>query len=307
MKIGFIEPHVKYGIGGIRRIIEVSNRLISFGHSVTIFTPEGKPCTWIENNIPTKSLDTIKNYSFDVSVFNLSDQYKIALQTNAKRRVFWVLAPEALYKNPKVPLESINQNFHFVVNSSYTKHYLTSHRKVKLVQKDIHIIPAGINPQHFKLNSSIAKECDVLYFGSNRPWKGTAFVESALLGMKGIRIVKMFGKNTPQSEMHKLYNKSHLYVSAAMHEGFSMTQLEAMACGCAVITTDDGGSRDYVRNGYNAIVIKRAHFDLRSAILRLLANTKWRSGLVCNGVKTAADSKFNWDNVAKQFEKAISD
>jgi glycosyltransferase involved in cell wall biosynthesis len=306
MKICFIEPHLRYGIGGIRRIIEVSNRLQKLGHDVSIFVPEGKKCSWIVNDIPTFKIDTLKDFTFDVSVFNLAEQYKIALSSKAKRKIFWVLAPEANYKNPVIPLEAIRQGFYFVVNSTFMKRYLIAKRGTPLRQANVPIIPAGINPEHFRYDPTIRKETDVLYFGSNRPWKGTAMAEEALRRIKKLRCMKMYGKSTPQNEMYKLYNKSILYVSAAASEGFSMTQLEAMACGCAVVTTDDGGSRDYIKHGYNALVVQRSSQNIRDGVIRLLANKPLIKLFIHNGLKTAAERRFNWDTIAKGFENACT-
>lgn len=55
MKISFVEPHLKI-YGGIRRVIELSNRLTERGHNVTIFHSDGSPCEWM------KCIAKIKNY-----------------------------------------------------------------------------------------------------------------------------------------------------------------------------------------------------------------------------------------------------
>lgn len=304
MRICFIEPHLQYGIGGIRRIIEVSNRLISFGHAVTIFTPKGRPCNWIANKIPTLKLDTLKNYTFDVAVFNLAEQYPIALRAKAPKKVFWVLAPEAMYKTPAVPLAALQQPFTFVTNSTFTRDYIIKNRKVP-VKGIIPIIPGGLNPEHFRYDPAIKKEYHILYFGSKRPWKGKDFIEGALAGIN-LKVLRMEGANTPQNEMYRLYNKCNMYISACTAEGFSMPQLEAMACGCAVVTTDDGGSRDFIKHEYNAIVIQKTRDKLIGAINSILQNKELRRKIIKNGLITAAQTKFKWDNIAKQFEKVIS-
>jgi hypothetical protein len=57
MKISFIEPHLKV-YGGIRRIIELANRLTKRGHDVTIFHSDGSPCGWIKCVAKVKSYDS---------------------------------------------------------------------------------------------------------------------------------------------------------------------------------------------------------------------------------------------------------
>ena len=49
-----------------------------------------------------------------------------------------------------------------------------------------------------------------------------------------------------------VYNASRVFVQASHHEGFGFTPIEAMGCGCALVTTDNGGSRDYALPGETA-------------------------------------------------------
>lgn len=45
----------------------------------------------------------------------------------------------------------------------------------------------------------------------------------------------------------KLYNIAHCYVSTAINEGFGMPQLEAMACGCPVITANNSAMTEVAK------------------------------------------------------------
>ena len=303
MRLAFIEPHLNSGIGGIRRIIEVSNRLMGLGHEVTIFTPKGGSCTWLPNKVPIIKLAKMKRYSFDHVIFNLAEQYKHALVANAKHKIFWVLAPEATYKAPTVPVLALKQPFYFLANSKYTVKYIRDYGNV--AQQDIPIISGGINPEHFKFDPKMPKTHHVLYFGSSRPWKGTALIESALGSIRDLKVTKMEGKNTPQHKMYTLYNSCNMYVSANQSEGFSFGQLEAFACGCPVVTTDDGGSRDYIVNGENALVVPRTLEGICNGVTRLIKNKDLMRKLRKSGIATARDSKFNWDNITTKFEQTL--
>lgn len=99
--------------------MEVSNRLVAFGHDVSIFTPDGNPCTWIPGLAAVRTLESIGEFRFDACVFNLAAQYPLALKAKATKRIFWVLAPEAEYKKPKVPVAALRQEFQFLANSTY--------------------------------------------------------------------------------------------------------------------------------------------------------------------------------------------
>jgi len=301
MRIGFIEPFIRHPpCGGIRRILEVSNYLVDFGHEVFLFTPGGKPSVWIPNKAPVLKLSKIKKYEFDVVVFNLADQYKIALESNAQLKVFWVLAPEALYKAPQTPTEALNEKFFFIANSNFTKNYILERIKVDY---DIPITPGGINKEHFKYDPRIKKYHHVLFYDSNRPWKGSSLVKSAI-GSLGIKPLGM-NNTTPQHQMYTLYNKSTVFVSACLTEGFNMPILEAFACGCPVVCTDDGGNRDFVKNGVNAIVVKRDVQSIRLGVRRLIDDRILRRRLRKAGLQEASKPKYEWINIARKFESII--
>ena len=302
MKIAFIEPGL-HVCGGIRRIVETSNHLVDLGHDVTVFSPKGGPCTWLPTKFKYAKLSKLEKFEFDVSVFNLADQYKTALSSQATLKVFWVLAPEGMYKHPAVPVKAINRpEFYCVANSKFTVSYINKYSSIQ--RKSIPIVYGGLNRGHFKYDPAIKKDFHVLYYGSNRPWKGASIIEESLRGSK-LKSLKMDGLNTPQNRMYTLYNSSTIFVSAGQVEGFNFPILEAMICGCPVVCTDDGGNRDFVVNGHNAIVAKRDPQSIRKAVLDLINNRDSIRKLRRNGLKTALSPKFTWEHSAKTFEQAI--
>jgi glycosyltransferase involved in cell wall biosynthesis len=303
MKIAFIEPHLLC-VGGIRRIIEISNHLVGFGHEVVLYTPTGKPCLWLPCKADIHKISKIEKWQHDVAIFNLADQYPLMHKIKSKKKFFWVLAPEALYKSPEIPVAALKQGFKLLANSKFTVEYIVKFLGMKV---NVPIIPGGINPHHFKYDPTVPKEYDVIYYGSKRPWKGTKIIEDAIAPLRSkVKVLRMEGLNTPQHMMYKLYNRANCCVTANFMEGFSFVQLEAMACGCPVVTTDDGGSRDYIRDGINAIIVKRDAISIREGILKMLSDKKIRTRILENGMKTLVDSKYEWRNCTKHLESIIS-
>lgn len=300
MKIAFIEPGL-HVCGGIRRILETSNKLVDFGHDVTIYHPKGTKPSWIPPKAKIEKLAKIGRQEFDVAIFNLAEQYKDALLVNAAKKIFWVLAPEALYKNPEIPIKALRQDFIFVANSTFSANYV---KRYNPKVKDVPIVPGAINPKHFHIDASIKKQYDVAYYGSNRPWKGTSIIESAVKIMKKSSI-KMEGLNLPQNKLYTLYNSAKIFVSAAQVEGFSFPDLEAMACGCAVVTTDNGGNKDFVKHMHNAYMVNRTATGVVQGIKTLLNNPDICKKLIQNGLETAAQSKFTWESSARKFEQIL--
>jgi glycosyltransferase involved in cell wall biosynthesis len=95
-----------------------------------------------------------------------------------------------------------------------------------------------------------------------------------------------------------------VFASAAWHEGFNFLPLEAMACGVPVVMTDDGGSREYARDGENAVVVPVGDADaLREAIQRVLQDAELRAGLIESGMRTAWE--YDWDAVTLRLADLV--
>jgi len=301
MKIGFIEPGL-HVCGGIRRIIETSNRLSDYGHQVTLFTPKGRKSDWLTIKSNVVKLKRLPKVDLDVVIYNLAEQYPAANAAKAKVKLFWVLAPEAVYKAPQVPITALNQGHYMVANSQFTLNYIKRHcRTLKFEPPIVH---GGINSDHFKYDATIPTTHHVLYYGSSRPWKGTHIIEAALRGSI-LKTVKMEGLNTPQTEMYKLYNSCEIFVSAGQVEGFNFPILESMKCGCVVVCTDDGGNKEFVQHGTNALVVLRQPQAIKNAVMSLVRNRKLCRKLRKNGLETANQDKFKWEFVTRRFEKIL--
>ncbi len=52
----------------------------------------------------------------------------------------------------------------------------------------------------------------------------------------------------------KIFASCDIYLCPSWHEGLGMPAMEAMACRCALVTTDTGGSRDYAIDNQTALV-----------------------------------------------------
>ncbi len=103
-----------------------------------------------------------------------------------------------------------------------------------------------------------------------------------------------------------LYNQSMIFVLPSIVEGMSLPPLEAMACGCAVVVTDNGGINEYINDGLNGIVCPiRDSNCLYEKIVLLINNKILRQKLIQNGFETA--QKFSYDNMNKNFVKLIKE
>ncbi|HBW34984.1 glycosyltransferase family 4 protein [Desulfosporosinus sp. BICA1-9] len=107
--------------------------------------------------------------------------------------------------------------------------------------------------------------------------------------------------STTDQELAQLYAVADLFVYTSYFEAFGLPPLEAMACGTAVVTTDCGGVRDYVRSGENCLLVPPSDIDqLSTAIYRLLTQDTERQRLAAAGHRFA--QAWTWQRTADQVE-----
>lgn len=92
-------------------------------------------------------------------------------------------------------------------------------------------------------------------------------------------------------------------------EGTSLSLLEAMACGCAVICTNVGGMTNIVINEHNGLMIEPKEEKLYQALRTLITNTSLRHKLSQQAAQTVKDSftlttwKNNWSEIIREIKK----
>lgn len=136
-----------------------------------------------------------------------------------------------------------------------------------------------------------APELRVSMFGAYAPPKGLpSWVE--------------YTRNAGSDDLLRIYNTSAIFVCASVNEGYGLTCVEAMACGCALVVTDFAGSHEYARQGENALVAPVGDVDTIAAnIIRLLENASLREALSEAGIETAQE--LSWDKAIEQFEEVL--
>jgi glycosyltransferase involved in cell wall biosynthesis len=104
--------------------------------------------------------------------------------------------------------------------------------------------------------------------------------------------------------VERIYNRSRVFLSSSVREGLGLPGLEAMACGCAVVTTDSGGSREYAFDGETAVVAAPGTAPhLAAAVVRLLTDGAERQRLADAGERFAR--RFDWDRSGALVEEFL--
>jgi glycosyltransferase involved in cell wall biosynthesis len=104
---------------------------------------------------------------------------------------------------------------------------------------------------------------------------------------------------------HEIYNRSSVYLQPSRQEGFGMCAVEAMACGCALVTTANGGSDDYAVDGETAIVCGTEPDEMAAALQRILKDDTLRSRIATNGARFV--ERFRWSATAERFHQFAAD
>lgn len=106
-----------------------------------------------------------------------------------------------------------------------------------------------------------------------------------------------------ETEKIKLYQNSWIFVNPSIKEGFSLTTIEANACGTPVIAYEINGL-DTIKDGVTGIVIKNHNpKELAKAIFYLLTRDDIRYEMEKNALLHARN--YSWDKAAEDILKLV--
>ncbi|HYX43504.1 MAG TPA: glycosyltransferase family 4 protein [Acidimicrobiales bacterium] len=184
-------------------------------------------------------------------------------------------------------------------------------------------IPNGLDHSRFRLSRGIADRGPrVAMLSSPARLKGTAEgvaalvrarravprLEAVLFGVRprptGLPDWVEYHQNPAQDVLAEVYNRSSIYLCPSHGEGWHLPPAEAMACGCAVVSTDIGGVRDYALPGETALLAPVGDSAaLADAVVSLCRDDALRVALADAGNRRIRT--FTWDRAVTSFEERL--
>jgi len=113
----------------------------------------------------------------------------------------------------------------------------------------------------------------------------------------------IFYENLEEEKLVKLYQEATLFVFPSLEEGFGMTLLEAMACGCPCISNNIEPMREVL--GEAGILIDTSDVNLLSGKIMFLLNDPELRRKLGKLARERAVSLFSSDKIHRQFEEII--
>lgn len=208
----------------------------------------------------------------------------------------------------------------------------------KFCDRDILVIPNGIDPEVFKdLSGEMARTrleigdnaSVILFVGRLHPVKGVGYlIESIGIVKNKNRNVRLFlvgdGEEriylenlvkdlvlddyvrfigaVPNEKVLEYMVAADVFVLPSLSEGFPVVILEAMASGLAIITTKVGGLPEVIKNKENGFLVEPKNpEEIAENILLLLEDDELREGISRNNMKIVGE--YTWESVVGRLER----
>ncbi|MCL2259848.1 MAG: glycosyltransferase family 4 protein [Fibromonadales bacterium] len=339
MKINFLLPCFgTRPLGGFRIVYQYANKLAENGHKVSIIYASGRESRFLFLIMRfiilfIKDIFPLHKSIRKLYVFKLNDNTipnadvtiatacttAVALEScNASKgkRIYLIQH----YEDWSMPPAMLNETWRYkdmkkIVISKYLKEI-----GANLGVFDTVYIPNPIDCDLFKLTKDVRNRTyNIAMMYSDQEIKGSIY------GLQAIEIIKkkypnfkaiFFGtksrdKNIPkwidyiknpsqEFLVNDIYNNSSIYLCSSVSEGWGLPPMEAMACGTAVVTTQNGGISEFCLNGENALIcdIKKPE-QMAKCIERIYLDWNLHNLLTKNGLEKIKE--FSLDRSFKLF------
>jgi len=331
MKIAFLLPQNIIG-GGHLTVYKHASHLQSVGHDVAII---------YRDYVPGRDQQMIGDFNFNIllfdEIFTAPPKFDVIFATwwetlydififESSYYFYYTQSDERrFYEDPKeIKLRFCELTYRFdkvgfIAVATWLQKMLLAEGGIRAK-----VVPNGFDPTVF--NASDRKYEDgrklrVLVEGHGNIWfrriddcfealNGVENIEVWFVSRDGFtkpawKYDKMY-VNISSGEMAEVYSACDVLLKMSEVESFCLPNLEMMACGGSIITTNFTGQEEYAVNGYNSLVIPiRDVKAAREAVLKLRDDRTLLKTLQSNALATTIN--MTWDIQTNKFEAAMNE
>jgi glycosyltransferase involved in cell wall biosynthesis len=337
LNITFLAPHIRIA-GGVRAILTYADRLAGRGHDVTVVVPAKRPWRAWSRNLRGVGPEWIPGFRARVRWVAGWDPARLP-EADAIIATAWQSAGAVDQAPPRA-----GAKFYFVQHYESLYHgepqrvdatYALPLKKIVIstwlrdIMKErfgsaaeILVTPVDRDLFHPVPDARSGDALRILMLHHDYAWKGVLEGFEAIAAVKarhpevllvgfGVKHPREalpydeFHENLPQERLAWLYSRCPIYLCPSWDEGLGMPPMEAMACGAALVTFDNGGCRDYAKDGETALVAPRRDVAALAACLeRIVEDGALRDRIAGQG-KAFITSRFDWDRATARLEDII--
>ena len=228
------------------------------------------------------------------------------------------------------PVPIVYKNKKFMVISKSTAEDV---EKRGIPRENIEVVECGIDKDVYRFDPSISKfeVPTLLYIGRIKKYKNVEIpikampqirqsISNARLVIVGSgdhqpnleRLTQSLGLENcvefkgfiPLAEKLAYLRRSHVSVYPSLKEGWGLTNIEANACGTAVLAARVPGLQDSVDEGNSGLLFNFGDIGNYSTLaIKMLTDENYRKALEMGGLRWAAN--FSWDKTAKATEDIL--
>jgi len=325
--------------GGVRAILTYADRLAARGHDVTLVVPargalralwanaRGRGPDWMPGFRPRVrwvsrwQADALPDGDALLATAWQSAPVAAAAPARCGAKFYLVQHYESLYHGDPVAVDATYRlPLEPIVISTWLRDVL---RERFGREAEVLVTPVDRALFHRVPVTVTSSRPRVLMLHHEYAWKGVAdglaAVTAARPRVPGLTLVGFgvkpprqalpydeFHANPPQGALAALYSGCDVYLCPSWDEGLGMPPMEAMACGAALVTYDNGGCRDYAVDGETALVAPRRDVDaLAAALARMATDAPLRARLAAAGCARVTTA-FDWERAVVRLEARLA-
>ena len=334
MKLTFLAPHLRIA-GGVRAILTYADRLARRGHDVTVVVPAKRPWRAWARNFQGQGPDWIPGFRARVrwvagwdparlpdadaiiaTAWKSADAVARA-PASAGAKFYFVQHYESLYHGDP---QRVDATYALPLRKVVISTWLADIMREKFASPaEVLLTPVDRDLFHPVEGARSDHALRVLMLHHDYAWKGVREGLEAIAAVKvrhpevllagfGVKRPREalpydeFHENLPQERLAWLYSRCPIYLCPSWDEGLGMPSMEAMACGAALVTFDNGGSRDYARDGETAFVAPRRDVEALASRLVLAAEDSALRGRIAAAGAAFVRAAFDWERAVARME-----